>query len=211
MKLKSAILLSAGIVGVLFVISLLMGKAILAGHSSGGGWALHFTTLHPDRVEKLVLIDTNGFAIREKLKFRLFYIPIVGELFAKFFTRDDIKQGYEDAFYDKSLITETMIQEAMTPLTFFQNRKAQYLSIRNQDWRATEKALPQIQIPTLVIWGKNDQYLDYQLAYRLQESMPNVRIAIIDQCGHSSHEEHPGKVNNLILDFLCRTESGDGA
>lgn len=183
-------------------------KAVLIGHSSGGGWALHFASLHPDHVEKLVLIDSNGFDIPEKLSFRLFYIPVVGELFSKLFTIKDVRKGYEDAFYNKSLVTDEMVLEAKAPLTFVNNRRAQYLSIRNQNWGITEKALPNIKIPTLVIWGKNDQYLDYQLAYKFEKIMPDVRIIIIDKCGHSSHEEHPDKVNELILNFLASRSEG---
>jgi pimeloyl-ACP methyl ester carboxylesterase len=177
-------------------------QASLIGHSSGGGWALCFASLHPERIKKLILIDSNGFDIPEKLAFRLFYIPIIGELFSKFFTYDDVKKGYEDSFYNKSLISDQMIREAITPLTFFHNRKAQYKSIRNQDWQQTELALPSMQIPTLVIWGKYDQYLDSSLAERFSRTMPNTRVEILDNCGHSSHEEQPDKVNELILEFL---------
>jgi pimeloyl-ACP methyl ester carboxylesterase len=178
-------------------------RATLIGHSSGGGWSLHFASLHPERLDKLILIDSNGFNIPEKLTFKLFYIPIVGELFANFFTIDDVRKGYQDAFYNKSLIDDTMIHEAMTPLTFYHNRKAQYISIRNQNWAITENALPDINIPTLIIWGKNDQYLDYSLAYRFEKILPNVRVVILDKCGHSAHEEQPDKVNQLMLDFLA--------
>jgi pimeloyl-ACP methyl ester carboxylesterase len=177
-------------------------QASLIGHSSGGGWALHFASLHPERVLKLVLIDSNGFDIPEKLTFKLFYIPIIGELFAKLFTFEDVKKGCEDAFYDKSLISDTMIQEIMTPLTFFPNRKAQYLSIRNQDWQQTELALPQIQIPTLVIWGKYDQYLNFSLSGRFSQTLPNSQVEVLDNCGHSAHEEKADMVNELIIEFL---------
>jgi pimeloyl-ACP methyl ester carboxylesterase len=177
-------------------------QATLIGHSSGGGWALHFASLHPERINKLVLIDSNGFDIPEKLTFRLFYIPIIGELFTKFFTYKDVKKGYEDSFYNKSLVSDTMIRETMTPLTFFHNRKAQYLSIRNQDWRTTEIAMPQIQIPALVIWGKYDQYLDVSLAERFKQTMPNIQVVVIDNCGHATHEEQADKVNELIIKFL---------
>lgn len=179
-----------------------ISQASLVGHSSGGGWALHFAHLNPERIKKLVLIDSNGFDIPEKLLFRLFYIPIVGELFSKFFTIEDVRQGVEDGFYDKSLISETMIREIMTPLTFYHNRKAQFLSIRNQDWQQTELALLQINIPTLVIWGKFDRYLDSSLADRFGQVMPNTRVEILDNCGHSAHEEQSDKVNQLILEFL---------
>jgi len=177
-------------------------QASLVGHSSGGGWALYFAGLYPERVKKLVLIDSNGFDIPEKLLFKLFYIPVIGELFAKFFTYDDVKKGCEDGLYNKSLVTDEMIREIMAPLTFSYNRHAQYLSIRNQDWGITELAMPRIQIPTLIIWGQDDQYLDVSLADRFKKTLPDARIVILDQCGHSPHEEKAEKVNELISEFL---------
>ena len=62
--------------------------------------------------------------------------------------------------------------------------------------------MPHITLPTLVIWGKYDQYLDVALAERFKNTMPDVEVVVIDKCGHSAHEECPDKVNQLILDFL---------
>lgn len=60
-----------------FMNALDLRRASLAGHSLGGGIALGFTLTHPDRVEKLIIVDSNGLA--EDIAF-------VGKLLIPFFT-----------------------------------------------------------------------------------------------------------------------------
>ncbi|MDT8273507.1 MAG: alpha/beta hydrolase, partial [Desulfomonilia bacterium] len=169
---------------------------------SGGGWVIHFASQHPDRAKKLVLIDSNGPVHPVSLTFKLFCIPVIGELFSNFFTVDDLRKGLEDAFFDKTLVTEAMIQEIRAPLTFHMNRRAQRLCIRNTDYRVTAREMQAIANPTLVIWGEQDQYLDSRLANVFRETMPDARVVLISNCGHSAHEEKPDTVNRLIITFL---------
>lgn len=60
-----------------FMNALELRRASIAGHSLGGGIALGFTLTHPDRVEKLILVDSNG--LTEDIAF-------VGKLLIPFFT-----------------------------------------------------------------------------------------------------------------------------
>jgi pimeloyl-ACP methyl ester carboxylesterase len=182
--------------------------ANLVGHSSGGGWTIHFAHKNPERVRRLILIDSNGLDVPVTLTFRLLSYPIMGELFSNFFTTDDVKTGLEDSFFNKTLVTKEMIREIEAPLTFLDNRKAQYLCVRNQDWKVTEEEMQTIDIPTLVIWGEQDQYLDCGMACRFQEIMPKATVSIINKCGHSAHEERPDKVNRLIIEFIRGSEKG---
>ncbi|MEA3470164.1 MAG: alpha/beta hydrolase [Thermodesulfobacteriota bacterium] len=177
-------------------------KANIVGHSSGGAWALHFAYRNPEKVKKLVLIDSNGLDVPVTLTFRLFSYPVIGELFSKFFTTEDVKKGLENAFFDKKLVTEEMIREIEVPLTFIENRKAQYLCIRNQDWKITEEEMPQIRVPVMVIWGEDDLYLDSAMARKFKEIMPDTSVVILEKCGHSAHEEKPDEVNRLITEFF---------
>ena len=177
-------------------------KTSIVGHSAGGGWAIHFTFKNPGRVKKLVLIDSNGLDVPETLTFKLLSYPVIGELFSKFFTTEDVKTGLEDAFFDKKLVTEEMIREIEAPLTFIENRKAQYLCIRNQNWKMTEEEMPHIRVPVLVLWGEDDLYLDSAMAQKFKEIMPDASVVILEECGHSAHEEQTDEVNRLITDFF---------
>lgn len=60
-----------------FMNALDLRRASLVGHSLGGGIALGFTLKHPDRVEKLIVVDSNGLAKD---------VALVGKLLIPIFT-----------------------------------------------------------------------------------------------------------------------------
>ncbi|XP_047963312.1 uncharacterized hydrolase YugF-like isoform X2 [Salvia hispanica] len=59
---------------------------------------------------------------------------------------------------------------------------------------------------TLIIWGENDQIIDYKLAVRLHSEIPNAMLRQIPECGHIPHVEKPAAVSKLIAEFI-RAES----
>ncbi|XP_055809939.1 alpha/beta hydrolase domain-containing protein VTE7-like isoform X2 [Solanum dulcamara] len=55
---------------------------------------------------------------------------------------------------------------------------------------------------TLIIWGEDDQIIDYKLAVRLHCELPNAILRQIPKCGHIPHVEKPDAVSRLIVDFV---------
>ena len=174
----------------------------LAGHSWGGGWAIYFADQYPNRVDKIILIDSSGMHQYEQLVWELMKYPVLGKFMLKFLTENTIKKGLEASFYDKNLVTRKMIKDIYTPLSHKKIINAQLSYSRNINWKKTKAALPRIRSKTLIIWGKNDQYIHVKHGKRMNNLIPDSRLEIINQCGHSAHEEHPGRVNRLIADFL---------
>ncbi|MBA9002807.1 pimeloyl-ACP methyl ester carboxylesterase [Actinomadura cellulosilytica] len=52
-------------------------RTAIVGHSWGGGFALRFGELHPDRVTRLALIASGGLDVRDAWEFRMARLPIV--------------------------------------------------------------------------------------------------------------------------------------
>ncbi len=177
-------------------------KVILVGNSWGGGWALYFAQKHPDMVEKLVLIDSSGLALHDVIEWEMFKYPVIGEAASKFINTSTVKDGLDKVFYNKDKVNYEMIKEIKVPLTFKNNRKAQYLAERNLNWKVVMNHLSEMKIPTLIIWGKNDKYLDYNYAYQFHKKIKNSELLLIDNCGHVAHEDCPDVVNKAIVDFL---------
>jgi pimeloyl-ACP methyl ester carboxylesterase len=62
--------------------------------------------------------------------------------------------------------------------------------------------LPEIQAPTLIIWGARDRILPVpqgNIAHKLAE---NTKLHIFPNCGHAPQRENPEEFNRLVLDFL---------
>jgi pimeloyl-ACP methyl ester carboxylesterase len=181
-------------------------KVSLVGHSFGGGWALYFAQQHPERVEKLVLLAPRALDVPYILEWQLMKYPIVGELFSKLFTRNDVRRGLENAHFNKATVTDAVTESVYIPLTFSENRRAQYHLVRDSDWRLTMSGMGGVRVPTLILWGKEDQYLAVGQLAQYKASMPKVRTQILDGCGHSLQEECAERVNELLIRYLSETQ-----
>jgi pimeloyl-ACP methyl ester carboxylesterase len=179
-------------------------KAHIAGHSWGGGWVIYFAGQHPERALKLVLMDASGINRHERLTWELLKYPVIGEIISHFATRQSVKKGLALSFYDQSIVTDKLIDLTHAPLLNPGNRKAQLQYSRNLDWEKTRNALPKLRIPALIIWGKQDRYIDVKFGTQMEQLMPDARLEIIDACGHSAHSECPDTVNRLITEFLLQ-------
>lgn len=185
-----------------FMDALKIKSSHFAGHSWGGGWAIHFAHLHRQRVSKLVLIDSSGIHRREHLFWELMKFPVIGELLLKLIHPAIIRKGLQDSFYNPFLVTADMVRHIHEPLKIAENRKALLSYLRNVDWRQTHAALPEISAAAFVIWGSHDRYIHPTFGKQMADLMPQASLTILKNCGHSAHEEQPEAVNRLIIKFL---------
>mgnify|MGYP000703356712 FL=1 len=62
--------------------------------------------------------------------------------------------------------------------------------------------LGQIKVPTLLIWGKNDNVTPPFVAEEFHKLIPNSELAFIDKCGHAPMMEVPNEFNDILEKFL---------
>lgn len=184
-----------------FMDTLGIPPAVIVGHSWGGGWALHFASLHPERVKGLVLIDSSGLDVRDVPEWELLKLPVAGPLLLRCLTLPAVAARLERSYHRPGMVTPDMALEVYLPLKLAHNRRAQIQISRNQDWKRTEQALAGISQPVLLIWGEHDRYLDVGLLRRFQARLPHARTSVFEECGHSPHEECPDRANRLIASF----------
>ena len=177
-------------------------KIHLAGHSWGGGWAVYFTDRFPNRVDKLVLIDSSGMHRYEKLSWELMKYPIPKKFLFRFLSEKTVIKELEACFYNKSRVDREMIQNIYAPFSDKNILHAQLSYSRNINWKKIQTALPRIRSKTLIVWGQNDRYINVRHGKRMHKQIPGSHLEIIDRCGHCPHEEHPDQVNRLIINFI---------
>jgi pimeloyl-ACP methyl ester carboxylesterase len=61
--------------------------------------------------------------------------------------------------------------------------------------------LKDLRLPTLVVWGRNDEILSPDYAQRFMDVLPDARLTWIEECGHCSHLEQPAALLAAISDF----------
>ncbi|HEY6253329.1 MAG TPA: alpha/beta hydrolase [Candidatus Angelobacter sp.] len=71
-----------------------------------------------------------------------------------------------------------------------------------KDVAALEQIIPQLDIPTLLIWGTHDKAVDPRSAITLKEHLPRAELKLIPGAGHLPFEEAPEEFNRLTLEFL---------
>ena len=62
--------------------------------------------------------------------------------------------------------------------------------------------IPNINVPTLLVWGLNDTITPPMVAHEFNRLIPRSSLKFIDKCCHAPMMEHPEKFNELVEDFL---------
>ncbi|XP_068940352.1 monoacylglycerol lipase ABHD6 [Petaurus breviceps papuanus] len=70
-----------------------------------------------------------------------------------------------------------------------------------------QENMEKIQVPTQIIWGKQDQVLDVSGADLLAKGISNCQVELLENCGHSVVMERPRKTAKLIVEFLSSVYS----
>jgi pimeloyl-ACP methyl ester carboxylesterase len=66
----------------------------------------------------------------------------------------------------------------------------------------TRSLLPQIRIPTLLLWGAEDQRSSLQIAQQFEAALPNATLVVLPGAGHVSNLEQPDAFNRHVRRFL---------
>jgi pimeloyl-ACP methyl ester carboxylesterase len=189
-------------------------RAHLVGHSLGGAVALRMAIDLPTRVGKLVLISSAGLGRQINPVVCLASIPYLGEFLASLQVPPDVKE-YARKVRSASWNTTHITGELLENLYEVEQTPGQYkttLKILRTfvNWRGQKpevhapilQALPSITAPTLVIWGRQDNFLPLKHGELAASRLPNVRLEVFDKCGHLPMFDYATLLNRLILDFI---------
>lgn len=181
-------------------------KAKIVGHSWGGGWSIYFTEKYPEKVDKLVLLDSSGLNEKDKSEWKYFGYPIIGEIVSKFITKSNSRSSLEKMVIDQNILSDNYIEEIYTPLSYEENRNAQVQAERHLDWKITEEGMNNINQKVLLIFGSEDCYFDRSYAEKMQSYLRYSELKIIDNTGHMPHEEQYEKVDEELVNFFDKPE-----
>lgn len=187
-----------------FLTVLKIKQCILVGHSLGGYVAWNQAIYKPQRLVKLILINSGGYPRKNEkgnIGFKLASIPIVGNIITKFTPKKLIKKSLEDAYADDSKINDALVDRHFNLLLREGNRKATIDFFRQRATPLPEK-IKLVQVPTLIIWGEDDQMIDVSNAYKFQTDIKESKLKIISHSGHVPMEESPEAVFQAIKDYI---------
>lgn len=182
--------------------TLISQPVILVGASMGGAAAIDFALNHPEAVEKLVLIDSAGFAVTSNKG--KFLIPPLGYLATSFLRNPKIRQKISvNAYFDETLASVDAQTCAALHLEMPNWNQALIAFTKSGGYGGFGEKLSEIQQQTLILWGKQDRILGTADAVKFERAIANSQLIWIPDCGHVPHLEKPQIAAQHILDFIA--------
>ncbi len=194
-----------------FMDQLGIDRAALVGNSMGAGVVIGMALVHPDRVDRLILIGGMPQGVREKLGSPLirraldtwaptWLVRLGNWLVGRSFTEKLLRQ----VVHDPGVLTPLVIDRS------YRGRKRpglipplMALAGNLPLWEAGfALKLHEIRQPTLVIWGAEDRIFPPEVGRELHEIIPGSSLAMIPEAGHIAQWERPEAVNPILLEFL---------
>lgn len=163
-------------------------QVYLIGHSNGGRIAIAFTAKYPQKVEKLILIDSAGITVktfRANMKKKIFkFIAKTGKkvssspIARKWLYKIAREKDYEKA---NPIMRETMSNLITVDI---------------------EPLLTKITVPTLIIWGELDKSTPLKDGKLMSCQIKDSKFEIIKESGHSPHVTHRAELVKLLVNEL---------
>lgn len=163
------------------------------GNSLGGHVGLIYVSSHPQYVKALVLTGSSGL-----------YENAFGGSFPKRENYDFIKEKVEYTFYNPATATKELVDEVYQTVND-RSKVIRLLAMAKSAIRHNmSKDLHHIQIPVMLIWGKNDKITPPEVAEEFKLLLPDAQLEWIEQCGHAPMMEQPLEFNRILRTFLQR-------
>ena len=193
-------------------------KAILVAHDFGGNVAWAVTSKHPDLVEKLIIMDCpHPQVMKKKLKtfsqlmkswyMFFFQVPCLPEFVVsmKDYGMFDGMRGKSHGVRNRQYFTAEDVEAykyilsqdgALTPPINY------YRAAFRVDPKAIKSMSKTIDVPTLVMWGDLDLYLEPSMADDHADVVTNLTVKHIPNCSHWAQNDDVEAVNQHMWEFL---------
>ena len=166
----------------------------LLGNSLGGHVGLVYLLRNePGQVKTMILTGSSGL-----------FENGMGDSYPKRGNREYIKKKTEYTFFDPAMANEELVDEVFE-ITNNRLKVIKIIALAKSAIRNNlEDELGKITIPSLLIWGKNDNITPPFVAEEFKKLLPNSELHFIDNCGHAPMMEVPDEFNKILLNFLQR-------
>jgi pimeloyl-ACP methyl ester carboxylesterase len=175
-----------------FLTSVQVEKADVVGWSMGGWVALEFALQHPERVKRLVAMDSAGLKFNTKLTPDILEpnnVPELQRLEAVLMAR----KYYIPGFVQRDLLrtmqgNRAVVQQTLESL------------LREEGGFAVR--LSQLQMPVLLVWGQQDELIPPSAGKKMHQAIPQSVLQLYAGCGHMGPATCAGRMTPRVMDFL---------
>ncbi len=178
-------------------------RAVLVVHDTGGLIGLRWACDHPDAVSGLVITNTGFFPDVEWIEIaRTMRTPGQGEALVDSLSREGFGTLLEEA---SSQFDKRALDEYWKAFTTVGGRRAMLELYRSFDLGELEpyqKKLAALALPTLILWGEQDEYVPVDYASRFAREIPSSNLVLLEGVRHFLFEDEPERCAQEVIDFL---------
>lgn len=180
-----------------FLASLNLTKICLVGLSQGGAIAMQFSLDFPEKVNKLVLVNSAGLGAQPKV------LPFLGMLWMNIFPSHlanrfssrylVIKPSHKNRYH--GLYSLEVVKSCGGKNAFLQGKGSAVAEIPKDQ-------LKKIKPKTLIICGENDRFFSAKYSELAAKIIPNAQLKNIQNAGHMPQMDQVEIFNRTLIDFL---------
>jgi pimeloyl-ACP methyl ester carboxylesterase len=198
------------------LVALEVPSATVVGHSLGGGVAMQFAYQFPERVERLVLVDSGGLGAEVSLVLRAATLPgaeyvlpllassplrgaggLVGSVLGRVGVRASADvQGMAEGFES--------LGDAAARRAFVHTARS-VIDPSGQRVDASDRLYLAEHVPSLIVWGDRDRMIPIKHGREAHERMPNSRFEVFAGAGHFPFNDDPERFVAVLHDFIATT------
>jgi pimeloyl-ACP methyl ester carboxylesterase len=186
-----------------------IARCVLAGNSLGGNIAWETAYAMPDRVAKLVLVDSGGYPLSSTavpIGFRIARIPVLNRLTGSLLPRDLIEASLRSVYGDPAKVTPELVDLYFAMTIREGNRQALVQRFEQSDFGGQASRIATLKLPTLILWGGRDRLIPPDNAEHFHRDIAGSRLVVFDDLGHVPQEEDPQRSAAVLDDFLGNSE-----
>ncbi|MCW2733541.1 MAG: putative hydrolase or acyltransferase of alpha/beta superfamily [Mycobacterium sp.] len=197
-----------------------IARATIVGHSLGGGVAMQFIYQHPDYCERVILISSGGLGPDVGWILRLLSAPGAEFILPIIAPTPVLKAGNKiGSWFTSAGMRAPRASEMWRAYSSFSDRPTRdaflrtlrsVVDYRGQAVSALNRLHVRSELPTLAIWGEDDEIIPVEHGYAAQAARPGSRLEVLPGVGHFAHVEAPNEVADIIDDFMKTTHHDRG-
>jgi haloalkane dehalogenase len=180
-----------------------LDRVVLVVHDTGGLIGLRWACDHPHAVAGLVITNTGFFPDHHWIEIaKTMRTPIQGEALVDSLSREGFATLLEEA---SSSFDEHALDEYWKAFSTPEGRRGMlelYRSFDLDELKPYQGRLAALEVPTLILWGRQDEYLPPDYASRFAQEIPGSKLVTLEGVRHFLFEDEPGRCAREVNEFL---------
>lgn len=185
-----------------FMDALGIPSAALVGHSMGGIIIAYASIAAPEKVDALVMIEPGFYNDPGPAFLNYMFFPLDRIMARQFYTRSMRERFFMGSFYNKSLVTDEIIDAYMLPTRTPNALEAMTQMMRTVGLKQYPGVTEKITRPALLVWGERGPDDPLEQAKRITSEVKDCQLATVPESGHYIQEEKAEALAQIIRNYL---------